>query len=335
MRNSALIPRSGVDSLPPNWWAVEGPADLIRDNLTNVFDLTPIETSANRGKYRGRNWFVDGQLISLVQTDATIARRNKRQIENCSNLVSIHRYLSGRVLGSAGDLTIDKPCGEVFLTDQALQIELVQTPLLAQSIFIPKHLIGYDSDLHDPFIRFSNNRVVGDLINAEMDRLYAALFFAPELAQSAFRRLTACIKVAIRSPDQDGDVRARARDAMADGICKFIELHLDSPDLSVTTILKNFGVSRASLYRMFEDKGGVREFISDRRLNRAIVEIVQSPQERGIITAAAEKWGFSSNPNFYRAVKRKFGVSPGVLARPACRTTPKGQTVDEVIKFFG
>lgn len=91
-----------------------------------------------------------------------------------------------------------------------------------------------------------------------MDRLFFLLLESEAAARRALQRLISCLKVAIHSPDQDGDIRRQARDAVADLIYAFIERHLDSPDLSIGFILKNFGVSRASLYRIFEAKGGVR-----------------------------------------------------------------------------
>ena len=64
---------------------------------------------------------------------------------------------------------------------------------------------------------------------------------------------------------------------------------------------------------MFEDRGGVRQFISDRRLLRAEVDISEGPLLRGEIARAAEQWGFSSAANFNRAIRREFGVTPGSL----------------------
>lgn len=298
---------------PPNWWNSEGPTDLFRDNLSSVFDLKPIAANDNTGICRARAWFVEGYLVSQAEGDATFARRNKWQAENCGGLIFVHRYLSGESRGVAEDLSIEKKVGDVFITDQSLQIELFQTRLLSQGMHLPMDLLGYDRARHDPFITFSRGSVIGDLINAEMDRLFTALFHRPEQARDSFYRLISCLKVAIGSDHVDGDVRSRARNAMADQICRFIERHLDAPDLSVDSVLRNFGVSRASLYRMFEGKGGVRQYISDRRLYRAIAEISEHAPSRGCINAASEKWGFSSAPNFNRAVKRRFGVTPGAL----------------------
>lgn len=330
-----VCPRPSLSAAQPAiWWDHEGPQEMLSDSMTGVFDLKAIETAANLGICRGRAWQIDGQLISQSQGDANIARRNKWQAENCCDKVYVHRYLRGSSYGTAGDLNIDKRAGEVFLTDQELQIELVQTPLFVQGLHLSKQLLGYDRAKHPAYIRFSNNPVVGKLLNTEMDRLYTALFLRPDETRPAFQRFIACIKVAIGSEASDLDVRRRARIAMKDLICQFIEQRLEDPDLGVNTVLKNFGVSRASLYRMFDEKGGVRQYISDRRLFRAVIDIADARKRRGSVSAAAEKWGFSSDPNFNRAVKRKFGVTPGKLVAPTTRAPIQAQNAEEIVEYF-
>ena len=101
--------------------------------------------------------------------------------------------------------------------------------------------------------------------------------------------------------------------AIANTIRRFIEQNLDSPELDVDLILKQFGVSRASLYRIFESANGVRQYISNRRLHRAVVELSEAPMERGRVGSIAEKWNFSSAGNFNRAVRREFDITPGNL----------------------
>lgn len=318
----------------PHWWSSEGPPELLSDNLSGAFDLKPIETDQNLGVCRATSWLIDGVLISQAESDATIASRNKWQAENCADLVFVHRYLRGGSFGYAGDLLIEKEPNEIFLLDQELRIELVQTPILVQGLHISKDALGYDRSIHPPIINFSNNHILKQLLSAEMDRLFATLFDSKRDARAALARFLACLKLAIHSPDEAGDVRRRARNALGDLISRHIEQNLRSPDLTVESLLTNFGVSRASLYRIFEDKGGVRQYISDRRLYHALAEIAQKPNERGRINAVAEKWGFASSPSFNRAVKRRFGVAPGALMEPMKSHQSGVELYPKVNEFF-
>ncbi|MEO0606915.1 MAG: helix-turn-helix domain-containing protein [Pseudomonadota bacterium] len=297
------------------WWSVEGPPELIYNKLTDVFDLKALETDLNLGHYRGQSWMIDGLLIAQVETDAMVARRNKWQAKTCAHLVYVHRFLRGAAHGHAGNVVMEKGTNEVVLDDQELRIELVQTPLFVQGLHIPKALIGFDRAVHDPFINFASHSGLNRMLNAEMDQLFTALFQAPDTARLALHRFLASLKLALNGPDTDGDVRRRARKALSDQIAGYIEQHLGAADLCVETLLERFGVSRASLYRMFEERGGVRQYINDRRLYRAVLDISKGPMQRGKIADAAEKWGFSSGANFNRAIRRAFGVAPGSLLK--------------------
>ncbi|MFN3213111.1 MAG: helix-turn-helix domain-containing protein [Henriciella sp.] len=72
-------------------------------------------------------------------------------------------------------------------------------------------------------------------------------------------------------------------------------------------------MSRASLYRMFQRYDGVRSYITQRRSVRAIIEIAAPPKIRGALRRAAERWGFSTQPNFNRTINKLFGAPPSKL----------------------
>ena len=109
--------------------------------------------------------------------------------------------------------------------------------------------------------------------------------------------------------------RRAARYGQFLAIQSYIEQNLSRMDLCAETLLPKFGVSRATLYRLFEEEGGVRNYIVDRRLFRAILDISTGPQHRGKIQQAAKRWGFSSAANFNRSVRHTFGGAPGALLR--------------------
>jgi AraC-like DNA-binding protein len=82
---------------------------------------------------------------------------------------------------------------------------------------------------------------------------------------------------------------------------------------------------------MFEDKGGVRNYITERRALRAILDIANAPHRRGQISMAAADWGFSTMPNFNRAIKRLYGAPPSALFRTDAST---GHELDDDRESF-
>ena len=244
--------------------------------------------------------------------------RTRSQAENFAHLIFVRRFLDFSARATMDGLGLDLRAGDIHLSDEEVRIDCIKNPGTAQGMFVPKTLIGYQSGIHAPYMNLSQSLVHDAALHNEMDRIFAGLTARNELDLSAFSRFIACLKVAIGSDRQDGDVRRRARTALADAIKVHIEEHLESSLLSTRSILQHFGVSRASLYRMFESVGGVRQFINDRRVYRAALDIGRGPLRRGEINAISERWGFSSGSSFNRAIKREFGVTPGSLvALPA------------------
>lgn len=290
-----------------------GDAEFMRSLASDLFDMTPMKSERNRGYFSVRSWYSGNIVLLQSHYDASLVRRDKSRAENSSNALLIQRYVSGGVRSEKDGFNMDRKPGEVYLLDHGRPVETIQSPIVSDCIYLPKDVIGYDPDRHPPFVRFSENEVWGPIIFAEFDHIFRGLLGNNTLDTLALDRLLACFREAIGSAGEACDERRLARDAIARQIHRFIDSNLEDPSLSVTSILGKFGVSRASLYRMFDDHGGVRQFISDRRLNRAVIELAERPLVRGRVSAVAEKWGFSSDANFNRSVRRQFGVAPGSL----------------------
>lgn len=100
----------------------------------------------------------------------------------------------------------------------------------------------------------------------------------------------------------------RAR-ATTGPMLQFIDDHLSDQELSVETLLESFATSRAVVYRTFEEFGGVKRYISKRRLERALSVLVFDRPDISIGQIAIDH-GFRDQATFSRAFKGHFGVSP-------------------------
>lgn len=90
----------------------------------------------------------------------------------------------------------------------------------------------------------------------------------------------------------------------------FIEQRLSDAELKPQTLLDEFGITRSTLYRLFEPLGGVSGYITQRRLHRAFRTMTDTLQPRRRISELAFELGFSQPSAFTRAFKEQFGLSP-------------------------
>lgn len=295
----------------------DGAHDGYTDRFSHMYEFSSLRAPGNTGRNTLIRWYAKGCQFVKTHSDATFMRRTKTHAQNGEGLVLVRRFHNSRSRATMGDTALVLEPGRLYLSDEGVPVDSYKPADRMDGIILPKRLLGYQSGIHAPFIDLSRCPVLATALHLEFDHIFEHLSAHDALDQDAFARLIACLQQAIGSPQQAGDVRRTARAAMADAIRVSIERHLDAPDMSVGWILKRFGVSRASLYRMFEGDGGVRQYVSDRRLYRAVLDLTERPLRRGDIAAASEKWGFTSDRDFNRAVKRAFGVAPGSLVNTA------------------
>lgn len=307
---------------------IDVPSIYMPESTGALFEFTPLQSVRNTGRYLSRGWDIEHCLFTEFQTDPFTVRKSSRQAANGEPFVFVHRLVRGIIRGRSGDLNVDRNTGVVYLLDQACQTECVQGKSTMQTVHIPKVAIGYNPDVHDTLITFPSWHPMGQILNRLFDEMFESLQMGDAYDQEAYAQLIACLTLALNTECEHGDVRRRARDALQHQICRHIEQNLLDQDLSANTLLRDFGLSRASLYRMFNERGGVRQYINERRLLSAVIEISRQPGQRGIVTQVANKWGFSSGANFNRSVKRRFGVPPGELVDlSAYDDIPPGQRI--------
>ena len=154
---------------------------------------------------------------------------------------------------------------------------------------------------------------------AEMDELVTGVvaLAAPVIALSSSGRTSTSRSVVAAPLESFGS------------IARFIEANLASRELRIEEITRTFGLSRASLYRLFEPVGGVASYIRTRRLVRARKELTAPGLQDHRIGPIAYRAGFQSIPAFNRAFREAYGKTPGSARKaeggPVFVATPRGR----------
>ncbi len=91
---------------------------------------------------------------------------------------------------------------------------------------------------------------------------------------------------------------------------RFIDANLGDPGLGPARLMAEFGVSRAALYRMFDQEGGVAEVIRMRRLAEAAMTLGSAGGAERRISEVARRLGFADVSGFSRAFRARYGIAP-------------------------
>jgi AraC-like DNA-binding protein len=100
-------------------------------------------------------------------------------------------------------------------------------------------------------------------------------------------------------------------DAVRLQIDSYIQSHLADPDLSHGTVVGAHHMSERTLHRLFGGSGrSVTELIRSYRLEGIWADLQSPGLARESIGQIAARWGMHDMPNFTRAFRARYGMTP-------------------------
>jgi AraC-like DNA-binding protein len=111
-----------------------------------------------------------------------------------------------------------------------------------------------------------------------------------------------------------------------DRVRAFTEEHLFAAGFGVETVLARFALSRATLYRDFQQWGGLAAYIRRRRIE-ALGDRLADAGEARSLADLAEQIGFSTEARQSEAFLAHYGMRPGAYRRAARREAPVARSL--------
>ncbi|WP_421915352.1 helix-turn-helix domain-containing protein [Mesorhizobium sp.] len=140
---------------------------------------------------------------------------------------------------------------------------------------------------------------------------------AGAVADTIIQLAAACLEPLSSQPNE---ARSGRRAVSLAAIKAAIEQRLSGSELTLHTLIDDFGITRSTLYRMFEPLGGVSAYINERRLRHAFRRMADAMEPEIRISQLAFDLGFSHPSAFTRAFKKLFGMSPKDVRRLASQS---------------
>lgn len=292
---------------------ISGGFDVYTDGIKSN-DVAPLKSLGNTGLFEINRVSHSQGSILRMRFDAIASDHTKAHADASSGFIQIGRYISGGALAHPHFLPETDMPGAITIWDVADPCSMLHKPSVLECQLIHKAALGLrETDTIQP-MRLPGQSLVARLLHNEWNNLTKV--FEQEDAhvyQEDYDRFVDCVRMALVPGRQNEDTRARARVAQFDLICKYIDARIQDPMFGPTEVLETFAIPRATLYRMFQNEGGLKAYIMRKRLHGAVLELARKPRRRGQISDTAESWGFLSRVSFNRLVRNTFGASPGSL----------------------
>lgn len=227
--------------------------------------------------------------------------------------ILVQLLIEGEDVVLSGAAESDCRPGDIRIADLTRPLETATGPYRNLTLVVARELVApsaaVEDRLHGMILR---REQAGARLLAEHMRgvLAAADDLSPAaaaaIAPASVGLVTACL-TASGLPPVANDLAGPGRLA---GLRSYIDRRLGAPELSLEHLCQRFGLSRSTVYRLFEPHGGVAGYIRRLRLQRAYRRLSEPAGRSTTISSIAVDCGFASLASFSRTFSEAYGLSP-------------------------
>jgi AraC-like DNA-binding protein len=308
--NTSKLPHSSFDTtgLPPDqqFWAW-------REAVNVIFDTQNTDPAEIGFHTRVDGYLCGDVVLGMIETGAQRYDRSKSKIgRDGQDEYVLQFYLDGKCgQRNKGSDACARP-GDLFIVDTAQPLATATTRSQFLNLVIPRRLLA-------PMLR-SPDELNMHVLNGQQgtvallrDHLLALYRRAHQIttadAQSILPATLHLAAAAVNSAVTEDNVQS-FRACLFGSICRHLNDHLTNLELKPEKVASQFGISRATLYRMFENEGGFANYLRKQRLRRSHEILTDASRRDQSIAEIAQIYGFSSPANFTRAFRQAAGISP-------------------------
>lgn len=296
--------------------------EAFSEAMSVMYDVQPLEPAAKEAPVIVDSWQLGSSVLIAAQVPAYSYERSTHMIaRDGRDLYQVQLYQAGHCHVVRGATEAVARPGDIMITDLSTPIFTKEPAIRHIDLLLPRVLLApllHDPDAHGGRILSGNNPLVA-LLGSHLESL---LMQAPRLpVEHAMEVLTATVQLVASTMNGRADERTRdgAHGALACELRRYINMHLLDPDLTPESLARRFGLSKATVYRMFKSDNGVVRYLQRRRLERARIDLSNPSQRHRAIAEIGGIAGYAHAQDFIRAFRREFSVSPGEV-RDQART---------------
>lgn len=259
-----------------------------------------------------------GELfVSRVAYDPMVCHRSRSHLTHGdTDYYVLQLYVAGSEQLFAGDSRFLIESNTVCLRDWRYDFTGVSERNDIIGFAIPRHLLNTYGriDASRPLLLWPTGSAPGKLLGKAILRTWQRLPHASEQEAAVLAADLLDLLDGILANQLMGQSEAlRINRATQLTIKQYIADHLDDPTLGIEHLCQRFHLSRANLYRLLKEEGGLQRYIREQRLRRCFGQLISATSPRTKVREIAERWGFDNASHFNRLFKANFGLPPSEL----------------------
>ncbi|MGS0891297.1 helix-turn-helix domain-containing protein [Burkholderia stagnalis] len=243
-------------------------------------------------------------------TAAFGARRTSRHVRaDQHDYICFNLQVSGTTALRTRSASHVKHPGDLYVVDYGRPFESVVSSGHEIALAVPRTLLRPDPE------RQHGHSLTEGAVALLKDHLLSLREHLPTVPMAAIPYLvdatTQLLMASLHAmPDRLPETNGVTEALLARRVRRYIDAHLLAADLAPDRICKDVGLSRAKLYQLFANTGGVMREIRGRRLDLAHRTLAQTPDRHDKMRAIAQRFGFEDEKYFSRVYKARYGYAP-------------------------
>lgn len=292
--------------------------------LAPVFDVAPVDVDgAFAATYD--TYHLGEILVGIGSFGPTMfARSRQKALSGGIDHVLVQVYMTGGYTGTLDGRPVTVRRGDLVTLDMARETMTTSVASTNITVMIPRDVLKVRDVPHGHMSQGPRGAVLGGLL---VDHLLALKDRLPTMPRSvgaaAASATLALYHAALEPMEEMGDAAPEpVREAQFQRARRVIDTRLGDSNFDAEALAADLGLSRATLYRLFEPYRGVASFMLDRRLAHVRRALCDPGDARHIGVLAAD-FGFPDASHFSRTFRKRFGMTPAEMRRQG-RNAPAG-----------
>jgi AraC-like DNA-binding protein len=290
--------------------------DVWKESIATIFDVERPYASNDDDFDASLGSFLIGDQVMFSRCETRAQRFERSPLKVARDNLDyylIQTHLSGRQSIRRASREAEAGPGDLLIIDLADAHSAMTTDFVNLSIVVPRRLLAPLLQQPDS----QSGRVLPRdhaLTSLVVKHLHTLAGLVPVMSpEEAGKTIEPTINLLAAALNSNADATPVDGGSVAMSLLMRAKVEIEKnlhENFSVEGLCYKLGISRASLYRLFEPLGGVRAYVQECRLRRCAEAIMAPQRTNRHIYEIAYRWGFSNEAHFSRAFKRRFGVSP-------------------------
>lgn len=254
-------------------------------------------------------------LVGLGTFDPTLFTRSHDMARlDGLDYALIQVYTAGGYSGHLDDRPVTVRPGDLVTLDMTRQTRTLSLASSNITVLVPRDLVKSRQIPHGLMTRGLRGGILGGMLADHLVGLSQRLPTMPLSTGAAAATATLALYEAALAPIDEmlGAAVEPLRDLLFQRARRLVDTRITTGKIDIASLAADLGVSRSTLYRLFEPQKGVEAYITERRLAHVRRALSDDNDTRRIGTIAAA-YGFDDHSNFSRIFKRRYGQTPAEL----------------------